>query len=219
MDEGMVSEALASLREIPGVQGAFVVDPFGRVIARSVSSLFPDYALQAAAQKISLLSESVYENFDASEEILLAFEGYSLGLRRGVFGTLVLLAERSANPEGIRMGTSVVTRRLVMLHEQPVTPQPAVARTLREAGAAPSGTDLARRTGSNSRVGTGSNSRVVTSGQAKPGTQRNAPISTGAGSRAAPPASVFGVKKGPDSQPDSKKNSAATKKKKNDIWG
>jgi predicted regulator of Ras-like GTPase activity (Roadblock/LC7/MglB family) len=214
MDEGMVSDALASFREIPGVQGAFVVDAFGRVIAHSASALFPDYALQGAAQKIALLSDSVYENFDASEEILLAFEGYSVNLRRGVFGTLVVLAERSANSEGLRMGTSVVARRLVMLHAQPppvaMTPQPAsVARTMREAGA-PSG-DMSRRTGAHGKVPTG--------GQPKPGTQRNpmpSNVNTSTG-RQAPPSSAFGKK--PESRPGQGPAAAPAKKKKSDIWG
>jgi predicted regulator of Ras-like GTPase activity (Roadblock/LC7/MglB family) len=212
MDEGMVSDALASLREIPGVQGAFVVDAFGRLLAYSVTSLFPDYALQGAAQKIALLSDSVYENFDSAEEIFLAFEGYTVTLRRGVYGTLVVLSEKSANTEGLRMGTSVVARRLVMLHAQPVQAPPAViSRTLREAGAP-------NRTGSHAgHPGhTGAQAKVSTGGQGvpgKPGTQRNALINTG---RQAPPSSAFGPKK-----PESRPGQAAppAKKKKSDIWG
>jgi hypothetical protein len=217
MDEGMVSDALGSLREIPGVQGAFVVDAFGRLLAYSVTSLFPDYALQGAAQKIALLSDSVYENFDAAEEIFLAFEGYTVTLRRGVYGTLVVLSEKSANTEGLRMGTSVVARRLVMLHAQPVQAPPAViSRTLREAGAP-------NRTGSHAghagHAGhTGAQAKVSTGGQGvpgKPGTQRNAPVNT-TGRQAPPPSSAFGPKK-----PESRPGQAAppAKKKKSDIWG
>jgi predicted regulator of Ras-like GTPase activity (Roadblock/LC7/MglB family) len=218
MDEDMVSDALASLREIPGVQGAFVVDSFGRLVASSVSSLFPDYALQSAAQKVALLCESVYENFDSSEELMLAFEGYAITLRRGVFGILVVLAERSANAEGLRMGTSVVSRRLVMLHGQPPSP-PTASRTLREAG------DPSRRTGAHGKIATGSNvqgrvatsaqgrvatsaqGRVATSGQGKP--QRNA-----TGGNPAPSSGAVAKK-----SPDSRAGAEPTKKKKSDIWG
>lgn len=206
MDLDLVSDALVSLREIPGVQGAFVVDAFGRVLGSSASALFPSYALESAAQKVALLSEGIYENFDGSEDVFVGFEGFFVTLRRGAFGTLVVLAERTSNAEGVRMGTSVVARRLTMLHAQPAAVAPApVARTMREAGAPPS--DGARRTGSHNGVATGAH---------RASTQRNAPVSatnkvgSKTGGQVAPPSSTANPKSAPGKPPA---------KKKSDIWG
>jgi hypothetical protein len=135
MDESMVADVLVSLKDVPGIQGSFVIDAFGRVLARDLPALFPDFSLQSAGQRIAVLFDAIEENYEGSDEVFLAFDGYGLMLRRGAFGTLAVVAAAGTSPEALRMSSSVLTRRLTMLHAQPPMPAPAMSGgTLREAG-------------------------------------------------------------------------------------
>jgi predicted regulator of Ras-like GTPase activity (Roadblock/LC7/MglB family) len=217
MDADLLNDALVSLRDIPGVDGAFVIDEFGRLIGLSGSAIFPADAVERVAQKVSMLAESAAESFGGAEEVHFAFEGHYLIVRKGVFGALAILADRTCNIEGVRMGGSVVARRINMLQAQgpavsrivDVSARPPVAHTLRGTGVTTGGNPPAREVSSSKTMG--GNKRVASLDGRSP-----VPSSE----RRQPPPPSSSAASGPRSTTKSAESAnPKTPPKKSDIWG
>jgi hypothetical protein len=209
-----LAETLSALREIPGVVAVFLLDPMGRLQAHTESLLFGEETLTAAGQKIGMLIEGAFENL-ACEEVTLGFEGYSLTLRRSERGVLCTLADSSVSPEALRMGASVVSRRLAMLAAEPAVQhsQPG------QAGRPVQPTQQSRVHTQGTVRATGTN-RVATGGKGPPVRTGSVPgVSTNSNATG-----TTGVKRAPTGNQPSPESNWQTKggkppKKKNDIWG
>jgi predicted regulator of Ras-like GTPase activity (Roadblock/LC7/MglB family) len=205
-----VSDTLQALREIPGVAAVLLIDAFGEILARSSASFVADEDLPAVAQKIALISEAAHENLENADDMVLSYEGYSLTLKRNPFGVLATLADHSVNPEALRMGASVVLRRLTMMggpQNVPAEPAPSRGNT----GAGRVSTQGGRIPTQGGKVPT-QGGRIATQGGRVPTQgERPGPNSTGAQRKT-------GAQKPVTTQ--TKRGEEAPKpKKKNDIWG
>jgi len=117
-----MTKALVGLRDVPGVQGSFLLDPNGSVLANDLNVFFRPEAVALAGQKLANLFAMIDANDEPVEEVVAAFNAYTLVARRQPHATLVLLVQGAPKFEPIRMATNMVLRGLVRDVGQPASP-------------------------------------------------------------------------------------------------
>ncbi|MCA9576704.1 MAG: hypothetical protein KC668_14770 [Myxococcales bacterium] len=103
---------LSTLRDVEGVIGSFVVDLIGQLRARDMPAMFDDSALQEAGPRIARLKEALETQGEQMELVSLAHGPHSLFLRASGELILCVLAPHEVNQPSLRMGSSLVLRRL-----------------------------------------------------------------------------------------------------------
>ncbi len=186
----MTAAMLAPLRDIEGVEGAFVVNTTGMIVARDLPALFDDEVVQDAGLRIATLFEAVSENFELVDEIDLTYDGFTFSMRRAGAAFLVVVATPRALLQPVKMVSNLV------------------ARKLRAAGGvAPPATSVLVPLASSPTASTPASRTRPSPGDAMPG--------AGAVPRVSPSKRV--VNGAPASAPASASPAPAPKKK-NDIW-
>jgi predicted regulator of Ras-like GTPase activity (Roadblock/LC7/MglB family) len=107
-----VPALLSTLRDVEGVMGSFVVDLIGQVRARDMPAMFDDGALQEAAPRIARLKEALETQGEQVDSVTLAHGPHSLFLRTSGELILCVLAPSEVSLPALRMGSSLVLRRL-----------------------------------------------------------------------------------------------------------
>jgi predicted regulator of Ras-like GTPase activity (Roadblock/LC7/MglB family) len=110
-----LEQPLAVLRDVPGVEGAFVLDQLGGLLARDASFALPEAVLVSAAARISTLLEAATEGLEAPRELRLTFASHRLVVRASAPCVLAVLARAGANVEAVRMASNIALRQLVRL--------------------------------------------------------------------------------------------------------
>ena len=116
--------ALAPLRDLPHVQGCFVVSDLGRLLARDLSALFGDDILAEIAPRALRLCETFTNGDEPLRGCTLRFADHLVMLRPMRDGILCVLAATEVNVLALRMGANLTVRRLNAALDQP-TPSPA----------------------------------------------------------------------------------------------
>jgi predicted regulator of Ras-like GTPase activity (Roadblock/LC7/MglB family) len=116
-----VQAALAPLRDLPHVQGCFVVSDMGRLLARDLSALFGDDILAEVAPRALRLCETFSHGNEELRGCTLRFSDHLVLLRPMRDGVLCVLAAAEVNVLALRMGLNLTVRRL----NQALDPQPA----------------------------------------------------------------------------------------------
>jgi predicted regulator of Ras-like GTPase activity (Roadblock/LC7/MglB family) len=107
-----VQAALGPLRDLPQVQGCFVVSEMGRLLARDMSALFGDDILAEVAPRALRLCETFSNGPEALHNCTLRFASHTVLLRPIRDGVLCVLASSDVNVLALRMGVNLTVRRL-----------------------------------------------------------------------------------------------------------
>ncbi len=108
-----LEQSLAVLRDVPGVDGAFVLDELGGLLARDAAFALPEAVLAGAAARISTLLEAAGEQVEAPKEVTLTFASHRLVLRASSPCVLAVLVRAGASFEAVRMASNIALRHLV----------------------------------------------------------------------------------------------------------
>jgi predicted regulator of Ras-like GTPase activity (Roadblock/LC7/MglB family) len=107
-----VLAALAPLRDLPQVQGCFVVSEMGRLLARDLSALFGDDILAEVAPRALRLCETFSNGPEELRGCTLRYSSHLVLLRPLRDGVLCVLASSDVNVLALRMGINLTVRRL-----------------------------------------------------------------------------------------------------------
>jgi hypothetical protein len=110
-----LNDVAIALREIPGVAGVLLLDPMGSIQFASTASFVPEDVLPSVASRLAMVNDAMSEAVGECQEFVLVFDSYLLMVRNTPHGLLATLAEKSVNPDALRMGANVVARRLTMM--------------------------------------------------------------------------------------------------------
>ena len=171
-----LTETLQSMRDVPGLQGSFVVSDLGRLLARDMPALFGDEVLAEVGPRALRLRDTMGDGTGSLAWCVVRYPTNVLCMRPLRDGLLIVLTERDANLPALRMAMSHSIRRLNALLDGPAGPgtSASVADTAGQAA-------IGRGTGRTGVV-------VPTTGQDATGTRGiAAPTGFGAGALAAEP--------------------------------
>lgn len=112
MSASPLQAALGPLRDLPQVQGCFVVSDMGRLLARDLSALFGDDILAEVAPRALRLCETFNHEDEELRGCTLRFSDHLLLLRPMRDGVLCVLASGDVNLLALRMGVNLTIRRL-----------------------------------------------------------------------------------------------------------
>ena len=137
--ESALSEALQSMRDVPGVQGSFVVSDLGRLLARDMPALFGDDILGEAGPRALRLRETLADGGEPVTWCVVRYATSLLCLRPLRDGLLITLTEKTVNLPALRMAMTHTSRRLNPLldgppggravRSDPARPEVTVSRT------------------------------------------------------------------------------------------
>jgi predicted regulator of Ras-like GTPase activity (Roadblock/LC7/MglB family) len=144
---------LGILKDVAGVYGSFMVSPQGTTLVRDMAALFSDDLLdEIAARLLRLLDAFADEGVQVLSYVVRYGEHllFVRAVRAG--GALCVLSDPEVNLPALRMGASLVARRLAGAARAPAgpaalrpsepPPPPPPAETIRYRGAVmPRGTD------------------------------------------------------------------------------
>ncbi len=124
-----LSEALASMRDVRGMQGSFVVSDFGRLLARDMPSMFGDDILGEVGPRALRLRETLCYSSDDMAACTVRYADFLLFLRPLRDGLLCVLSAADVNQAVMRMAINLAIRRLNIVFDhatprQPVMPPP-----------------------------------------------------------------------------------------------
>jgi predicted regulator of Ras-like GTPase activity (Roadblock/LC7/MglB family) len=150
---------LASLRDLPGVQGSFLVSRQGAVVVRDMPAIFGNDLLDAVGPRLVRLMETFARGDAEPQSFVVRFREHLLLLRNAGPVALCVLSLPGVNMAALRMGTNLAMRRLALLAGEQAETTPPTAATREGAahpraarpspvGAAPSGRPALRWRGS-----------------------------------------------------------------------
>jgi predicted regulator of Ras-like GTPase activity (Roadblock/LC7/MglB family) len=116
--------ALATLRDVEGVLGSFVIDGDGGVTSRDMPAMVDEQALSGAARRMARLRAALETTGRRVEQCSLRFGSYLLLARPAEAHTLCVLVSGTANLMALSMGSTLVARRVnAELAARPVPPK------------------------------------------------------------------------------------------------
>src|SRR5262245_34234206 len=119
-----MSNALSSLKDIPGVFGSFVFAPDGSLAARDMPAVYPDEIFHEISRRLQGIAEAVELSVTGFYELLAKFEGHWLLTRMTEKGTLNVLADESVNFPALKMATNVAVKHLDQITSTPMASTP-----------------------------------------------------------------------------------------------
>ena len=114
---------LASLKDIPGVVGSFVLDPQGGLVAKEMPAVYAAAIFPELGRRLVSVGEVLEQQTAAFQELLLKFEGSWLFVRRTTQCMLSVLVAETVNYPALRMATNVALKQL----SDQLAAQPALA--------------------------------------------------------------------------------------------
>lgn len=104
---------LASLRDVAGVEGSWILGTDGQIHARDLSALYSDAILAALGPRFVQMTDVVADHLPGcGEDLSLHFHSRTLHLRRAGSFILVILALPTTNLPSLRIGVHLVFRQL-----------------------------------------------------------------------------------------------------------
>jgi predicted regulator of Ras-like GTPase activity (Roadblock/LC7/MglB family) len=114
---GTLREALGPLRDVPEVQGSFVISASGRVLDRDMSALFGQDVLVAMAPRALRLCETFSDDHHELRGCTLRYGDHLVLLRPIPDGLLAVLASSDVNELALKMAMALSVRRLKALRD------------------------------------------------------------------------------------------------------
>jgi hypothetical protein len=118
---GPFQAALAPLREIPHVLGAFAMSELGRLLARDLSALFDSEVLRQVGPRALRLCETFRTGSENVRLCRLRYGQHQLFLQPMRDGLLCVLASAAVNHLTVRRGMNLAIRHLHSALDGPVT--------------------------------------------------------------------------------------------------
>jgi predicted regulator of Ras-like GTPase activity (Roadblock/LC7/MglB family) len=131
-----IATALATLKDVAGVNGSFVFFNDGRLVAREIHAMFDDDALGEAAERLTRLHDTFAAVGDQLDLAVIRFQDHKLYLKVLPGGMLCIVADSVVNMPALRMAANLVGRRIApdMERAEALPPQ---GRQGTESGALP----------------------------------------------------------------------------------
>jgi predicted regulator of Ras-like GTPase activity (Roadblock/LC7/MglB family) len=124
------AQVLSTLKDVTGVQGSFVVSPEGTMLARDMSALFSDELLDELGSRLRRLVECFTAEGVEVVSCVLRYREHLVFVRSTPQAALCILSEPRVNMPALRMGASLVVRRLgAALEASARVPPPAAPST------------------------------------------------------------------------------------------
>ncbi|NQY32349.1 MAG: hypothetical protein HRT56_04185 [Coraliomargarita sp.] len=108
----MIDKIIKNVLELPGVDGACILDKKGNLLHNALPDFFLDDFLDDLARRITSLYEAVDENYVTCDDYLLKFPQKYIQLRRSRNIYLLVAVEPSANLVSLRMVTNLVLKHV-----------------------------------------------------------------------------------------------------------
>jgi predicted regulator of Ras-like GTPase activity (Roadblock/LC7/MglB family) len=124
-----LQQALASLRDIKGVTGSFIVGTSGQLVARDTPALLAEDILGPVAPRLIRLWDTLREVDPALDQAVISYESQKLYVRPVVEGLLCAIVPLGTNMPALRMAVNLLLKRinprLLELQSEAGTPEPA----------------------------------------------------------------------------------------------
>ena len=108
----MIEKIIKNVLELPGVDGACILDKKGVLLHNGLPEFFLEDFLDDLARRIKALYEAVDENYTACDDYLLKFPEKHIRLRRSRNVFLLVVADPSVNMTSLRMVTNIVLKHI-----------------------------------------------------------------------------------------------------------
>lgn len=106
---------LRSLRDIPKVEGSFVLGDSSTVLASDMPSFVDETILRGVGENLLGLQQTMSEQGDSCHAVVLQYNEHTLHCRRFATGILCVLAAPDVVPGELNMALTVVGRQLTSL--------------------------------------------------------------------------------------------------------
>lgn len=124
-----LQQALASLRDINGVNGSFIVGMGGQLIARDTSALLSEEILSPVAPRLVRLWDTLREVDQSLDQAVISYESQKLYVRPVVSGLLCTIVPLGTNMPALRMAVNLLLKkvnpRLLELQSEAAHSEPA----------------------------------------------------------------------------------------------
>lgn len=117
--------ALATLRDIDGVVGSFVIDADGHVLGRDMPNLFDEDTLGYAGERLARLRHALEGERCSLEGGVARFGQHLLVMKAAAERTLCVIVPQGTNLMALQMGANIVARRVA--HMTPELDRPSDA--------------------------------------------------------------------------------------------
>jgi predicted regulator of Ras-like GTPase activity (Roadblock/LC7/MglB family) len=104
--------ALAQLRDVPGIEGSFVVSDMGRLLARDMPPVFDDDVLGEVGPRALRLRDTLGYAGEDLDSAVVRYADYLFFLRPLNDGVLCVLTTQSVNVPAVKMAMNLCARRV-----------------------------------------------------------------------------------------------------------
>lgn len=108
----MIDQIIKNVLELPGVDGACILDKKGNLLHNALPDFFLDAFLDDLARRVKTLYEAVDENYMPCDDYLLKFPQKYIRLRRSRHVFLLVAIDPSVNQVSLRMVTNIVLKHI-----------------------------------------------------------------------------------------------------------
>ena len=108
----MINKIIKNVLELPGVDGACILDKKGNLLHNELPEFFLEDFLDDLARRVMALYEAVDENYMACDDYLLKFPQKFIYLRRSRNVLLLVAVDPSVNLVSLRMVTNLVLKHV-----------------------------------------------------------------------------------------------------------
>jgi predicted regulator of Ras-like GTPase activity (Roadblock/LC7/MglB family) len=104
---------LSSLRDVEGVEGAFVISDDGALLDKDLPAMFDPQLFLEVGPRIVRLKETFASGGDDMDSCMIRFSDFKLFIRAMQQGFLCILSSVAVNMPALRMGVQLAQRRIL----------------------------------------------------------------------------------------------------------
>jgi len=108
----MLTKIIKNVLELPGVDGACILDKKGNLLHNALPDFFLDDFLDDLSRRVTALYEAVDENYVPCDDYILKFPQKYIQLRRSRNVYLLVCVDPSVNLVSLRMVTNMVLKHI-----------------------------------------------------------------------------------------------------------
>jgi len=108
----MIDKVIKNVLELPGVDGACILDKKGVILHNELPDFFLEDFLDDLSRRVTALYEAVDENYNPCDDYLLKFPQKYIQLRRSRNVYMLVAVDPSVNLVSLRMVTNLVLKHI-----------------------------------------------------------------------------------------------------------
>ncbi len=108
----MIEKIIKNVLELPGVDGACILDKKGNLLHNALPDFFLDVFLDDLSRRVTALYEAVDENYVPCDDYLLKYPQKYIQLRRSRQVYLLVIVDPTVNLVSLRMVTNLVLKHI-----------------------------------------------------------------------------------------------------------